>query len=197
MKKVSTVEEYIANHPHFGEEMTQIRAIILKSGMEEGIKWGGPVYMIEGKNVVGMGAFKNHYALWFFNGALLEDKANFLINASDGKTEALRQWRFEKGDEIDEGLILNYLLEAADNQRKGKEIKPTQKKEVIPDEMKRFFEEDKELEELFNKLTRGKRVEYGAYIAEAKQDNTKIRRMEKIIPMIKEGKGLHDKYKNC
>lgn len=197
MKKVNTVEEYIDTQVHFAEELKQLREIMLKSGMEEGVKWGAPIYMVDGKNVAGFAAFKNHFAIWFHNGVLLKDKAKVLVNANEEKTKALRQWRFEKGDEIDGELILNYLLESVDNQRNGREIKPTQKEEVIPDEMKKFFEKDAELEALFNKLTRGKRIEYGEYIAAAKQANTKIRRMEKIIPMIKEGKGLHDKYRNC
>lgn len=197
MKKAVTVEEYIENNDHFGEELARLREIILKSNMQETVKWGGPVYTVNGKNVAAIGAFKNHFALWFNNGALLKDEDGVLINANEGKTKALRQWRFEKGDEMDEVKILSYLNEAAENQLNGKVIKAEQKEEVIPAQMRKFFDEDKELEELFNKLTHGKRVEYGAYIAEAKQDKTKIKRMEKIIPMIKEGKGLYDKYKNC
>ena len=197
MNTSEKVTAYIKKQEKWSDELTVLRSVFQKTELKEEVKWGTPTYTLQGKLVAGFAGFKNHYAIWFHQGVFLRNTENKLVNAQEGVTKALRQWRFEKGDEIDEGLILNYLLEAADNQRKGKEIKPTQKKEVIPDEMKRFFEEDKELEELFNKLTRGKRVEYGAYIAEAKQDNTKIRRMEKIIPMIKEGKGLHDKYKNC
>ena len=197
MTKATSVEEYIDLNEHFKPELNQLRKIMQKSGMQEGVKWGGPVYMIDGKNVASFGAFKNHYCIWFYNGVFLEDKSNVLVNAQDGKTKALRQWRFEKGDEINEKLILSYLNEAAENQRQGKEHKPEQKKEIIPPEMQKFFDEDKDLESFFNKLTRGKRVEYGEYIAKAKQDKTKVSRMQKIIPMIKDGKGLHDKYKNC
>lgn len=197
MKSSKSVEEYIESNEHFRDELQRLREIILKTGMEETVEWGGPVYMVDGKNVAAIGSFKNHYALWFYNGALLKDEEKVLISGTEGKTKALRQWRFSNGDAFDEKKITNYLMEAAENQRQGKEIKMAPKEEVIPPQMKKFFEGDKELEELFNKLTRGKRIEYGEYIAEAKQDHTKIKRMEKIIPMIKEGKGLHDKYKNC
>ncbi|MDO5655279.1 MAG: DUF1801 domain-containing protein [Flavobacteriaceae bacterium] len=191
------VEEYIIKNEHFAEELRSMRELLLDSGMQETIKWGAPVYTIDGKNVAGMAAFKNHYAIWFYNGVLLKDKDNILVSAKGEKTKALRQWRFEKGDEQNKALIMSYLVEAIENQKKGLEIKPESKPEIIPDTMKRFFEEDQELEEFFNKLTRGKRIEYGEFIAEAKQDKTKIKRMEKIIPLIKEGKGLYEKYKNC
>ena len=36
------------------------------------------------------------------------------------------------------------------------------------------------------KLTKGKQREYADYIAEAKRDETKTRRLEKIVPMIGE-----------
>ena len=43
----------------------------------------------------------------------------------------------------------------------------------------------------------GKQREYSEYIIEAKREETKQKRVEKIIPMIKIGAGLNDKYKNC
>ncbi|WP_394342899.1 hypothetical protein [Leeuwenhoekiella marinoflava] len=38
------------------------------------------MYTVDGKNVAGLGRFKNHFGVWFFNAALLklhsEDKKN-------------------------------------------------------------------------------------------------------------------------
>ena len=34
-------------------------------------------------------------------------------------------------------------------------------------------------------------------IASAKRDATKQKRIEKVLPMIAAGAGLHDKYRNC
>jgi hypothetical protein len=49
--------------------------------------------------------------------------------------------------------------------------------------------------ESFALLSKGRRREYADYIAEAKRDETKEKRLEKILPMIAAGKGLHDKYR--
>jgi len=38
--------------------------------------------------------------------------------------------------------------------------------------------------------------EYMEHIDEAKQEKTKISRLEKIKPLVLAGKGLHDKYKS-
>jgi len=54
---------------------------------------------------------------------------------------------------------------------------------------------DGELSDAFETLTPGKQREYAEHIATAKQEKTRLSRLEKCIPMIKSGTGLHDKYK--
>ena len=195
---VKSVQEYIETHPTWEKELESLRAIMQNTELEECIKWGAPVYALEGKNVAGIAAFKNHCALWFFNGALLKENTILLYNAQEGKTKALRQIRFEKGDKIEPEILQKYVVEAIQNQREGKEIKPVPSKElVVPSELKVAFREDKDLEKSFQQLTKGKQREYADYISQAKRETTKQSRLEKIKPMIKNGEGLHDKYKNC
>ena len=195
---VKSIEEYINCHSYWEEELRQLHEMMLTTQLKPEIKWGAPVYTLDGKNVVGIGAFKNHYALWFFNGALLKKNTALLVNAQEEKTKALRQIRFGKGDEVKNSELLQYIHEAIENQQEGREIKPDfNKKLVMPDELSRFLKADKELETSFEKLTPGKQREYADYISEAKREKTKQSRIEKIIPMIKNGVGLHDKYKNC
>lgn len=192
---VKNVEEYITKHPGWEEEISSLREMVLSTELEETIKWGGPVYTINGKNVVGIGAFKNHCALWFFQGALLKENTALLRNAQEGKTKALRQIKFEKGEELPLDILRKYVEEAIQNQKEGKEIKPvTGKKVEIPDLLKTAFEQDSDLKTAFFELTAGKQRDYCEYIQEAKQDTTKLKRLEKITPMIKTGKGLNDKY---
>lgn len=195
---VKNAEEYIAKHQDWDEELRNLREMLLSTELEECIKWGSPVYTINNKNVVGLGAFKNHCGLWFFNGALLKENTVLLQNAQEGKTKALRQIRFEKGDVIDFGILRKYVLEAIQNQKEGKEIKAdTNKKVIVPLELQEALEKNEDLKEAFSKLTPGRQREYSEYISEAKREVTKQTRLEKITPMIKEGKGLNDKYKNC
>ncbi|GAB2778444.1 YdeI/OmpD-associated family protein [Salinimicrobium soli] len=193
-----TVDEYITNHPNWEEEIRTLREMITATELEETVKWGGPVYTINGKNVVGIGAFKNHCALWFFQGALLKENTALLENAQEGKTKALRQIRFEKGEELPIGTLHKYVQEAIQNQKEGKEIKPdTNKETVVPLELEGAMNKDKALKAAFQDLSPGKQREYCEYISEAKRETTKKSRLEKILPMIKAGTGLHDKYKNC
>ena len=88
---VKSVDEYIETHNSWEKELQALRSVLQNTELEECIKWGTPVYTLNGKNVVGMAAFKNHCALWFFNGALLKENTALLYNAQEGKTKALRQ----------------------------------------------------------------------------------------------------------
>jgi uncharacterized protein YdeI (YjbR/CyaY-like superfamily) len=51
------------------------------------------------------------------------------------------------------------------------------------------------LEKAWNSLSLSCKREYSQYVAEAKKVETQINRIEKIIPIIMEGKGLNDKYR--
>lgn len=195
----SKVQEYIEKHPKWETQLTELRELLLSTGMEETIKWGAPTYMINGRNVVGLGAFKNYYGLWFFQGALLKENTALLVNAQEDKTKAMRQMRFEEEDTLNCEVVRKYVLEAMQNQQEGKEIKleRVEKELVIPAELEAAFGTDAALQESFNKLSPGKQREYALHISEAKREATRQQRLEKIIPMIKDGKGLYDKYKNC
>lgn len=192
------VSNYIQKHAKWANALSKLRAILNDTELVETIKWGAPTYTINDKNVAGIGAFKNHFGLWFFQGVFLEDKKKILINAQEGKTKALRQMKFTSIDDIDEQTIRVYLLESIENRKLGKEIKPERKKEFdIPVELQSTLSGSGKLQDAFDRLSPGKQKEYANHIAEAKREATKMNRVEKIIPMIKEGIGLYDKYKNC
>jgi uncharacterized protein YdeI (YjbR/CyaY-like superfamily) len=198
MKKILSVEEYIETNFHFEAALTVLRAIINTTELNEVIKWSAPVYTLNGKNVIGLGAFKNHFGIWFFNGIFLQDKQQLLVNAQEGKTKALRQMRFESIEDINRDVVLSYLKEAIENEKQGKKIKPvhsTKKALVIPKELKNLMDSTSALRLAFKKLTPGRQREYCEYIKEAKREATKHSRVEKIAPMIVAGIGLNDKYK--
>lgn len=197
MEKNKTVDEYILKYSQWQEELIALRKIMQATELVEAVKWGAPVYTVNSKNIVGLGAFKSYFGLWFFQGALLSDKPNKLTNAQEGKTVAMRQWRFNSFDEIDNKLITEYVNDAIDNQKAGKEIKPQKKPLILPELLQQAINSNKELAASFDSLSLTCKREYTDHIREAKREDTKQKRLEKIIPMIISKVGLHDKYKNC
>jgi uncharacterized protein YdeI (YjbR/CyaY-like superfamily) len=97
---------------HWATELEILQDIISKTNLVETIKWGMPVYTYNGKNIVGITGFKNHFAIWFYKGVDLKDNGKVLVNAQEGITKSLRQWRFTSKSEINEKLILEYIEEA-------------------------------------------------------------------------------------
>lgn len=200
MQKAQTATEYIEINPKWEKELIFLRELILKTEAKECIKWGAPTYTINEKNIFGIGAFKNHVGIWFFQGALLKDDKNLLINAQDDKTKALRQMRFTSLKEIPEKDVLIYIEEAIQNQKDGKTIAPRPKNTSpleIPSELKEALDSTDGASIKFLELTKYKQKEYADHINSAKREATKIKRIEKIIPMICKGIGLNDKYRNC
>lgn len=199
MSDAAKIDAYIEKHSNWKEALSELRAVLKQTEAVETVKWGIPTYTVNGKNVMGIGAFKNHFGLWFFNGSFLSDPKGVLRNAQEGKTRGMRQLNWNSLEEVDLDMVRTYALEAIENQKQGKEIKPqrTTKKLLVPEELKAGFEEDKHLKAAFDKLTPGRQREYADHIGSAKQEKTRLSRLEKCRPMIMSGKGLHDKYKNC
>lgn len=193
MAKVSTATEYISKQGDWQSGLILLRDLMLETGLEETIKWGAPVYTLNGKNVVGIGSFKSYFGLWFFQGSFLKDPHK-LLTAQEG-TRGLRSFRFNSIEDIDQDVVSEYLREAIENQKAGKEIKPEKKELKMPVELEEWLNERPEIRDGFLALTPGKQREYAEYIAEAKREATKITRLKKIGPMVLKGVGLHDKYK--
>lgn len=181
-------------HP-WTEELKLLQQILRKTELVPATKWGAEVFTYEGRNVVSYGGFKNYFSLWFYNGVFLSDPYQVLVNAQKGKTKALRQWRFSHRDEIDEAQVLEYVHEAIQNEIQGKSWKPERSETPpMPTILTQALARDNTLKEAFERLTAYKQKEYIEYIDAAKQEKTRISRMEKSIALIKEGKGLNDKY---
>ena len=198
MSKAETVDQYIEKHPAWSKELKELRNFMLSYNLEEGIKWGGPVYMLDGKNLFGLGAFKNHYAIWLFQGGLLEKNTSLLVNAQDGKTQAMRQIKFDRSFDLNLKELTGYIDETIALHKQGKKVAAAPPKEFkIAEDLKNRINKDDVLNKAFNNLTPGKQKEYSEYISQAKREETKLSRLEKIMPLILSGKGLNDKYKNC
>lgn len=200
------VDEYLTKHAQWQHILQPVRELLLGTELTEAVKWGAPAYLLDGKIVVTLAAFKQHCAIWFHQGALLSDKSNKLINAQEGKTKDMRHWRFAIDDKPNKRLIKSYISEAIKNQRainkdktvkKGTTGKPQTRKLNIPDELNAALKKDKKLAAAFKALTPGRQREYAGHVADAKQEKTRLSRTAKITPMILAGVGLHDKYRNC
>lgn len=195
MKAEVTKTNHWNKNNNWLEELERLKSIINQTELQETTKWGGIVYELNGKNVLGIGGFKNYFTIWFFNGVFLKDNKKVLVNAQEGVTKSLRQWRFTTKEEIDEKSVLDYINEAIENEKLGKSIKPQKKEYQIPIELQKEFDANYNLFEAFQKFPTYKQNDFIEYIVSAKREETKLLRIEKIKPMILAAIGLNDKYK--
>lgn len=198
MKTSEKLETYFSEDHTFKKEIQTLGSILLPTSLKEIFKWSLPTYTKNDKNVLAIGKFKNHYGIWFFNGVFLSDPNKVLYNAQEGKTKAMRQWKFTIKDKINSGAILAYCEEAIVNEKKGLKIVATKNKTPplkTPPLLSKTLKDNQKVQEAFMALSPYKQKGYAEYIILAKQEKTKISRLEKIIPLIEKGIGLYDKYR--
>ena len=178
------------------EILDKLISILAETELERTVKWGIDVFTFQGKNILGIAAFKSYVGIWFYNGIALSDPMKVLVNAQEGKTKSQRQWRFHAIEEINPELIISYIHEAVENEKK--ELKPLNQKSKVIEIHPILCEalcSNEELNFCFEKLSDYQKNEYSAYIQEAKREATQLSRLKKIKPMIMNGIGLNDKYK--
>ena len=198
MEKQEKLDKFYNEPHHFKNEVAELRTLALACRMTETYKCSFPNYMVDNKNIIAINKFKNHFGIWFFNGVFLSDQKKVLENAQEGKTMAMRHWKFITLEGIDKKDVTSYINEAIENQKKGLQVKVEKKaktKIVIPVHLSIALENNDDIKTAFNKLTYSKQKDYAEYIATAKQEKTKLSRLEKIVPLILAGKGIHDQYK--
>ncbi len=139
-------------------------------------------------------ALKDYCAISFFKGVLLTDTAGILEKPGENSQSA-RVMRFTSLEQVIEyeGVIQATIREAIEVERSGKKVDFKAKDElVIPEELQQRFAELPALQVAFEALTPGRQRGYVLHINSAKQSKTRFARIDKCIPQILEGRGMHD-----
>ena len=174
-------------------EIRALRSILLDCGLEEELKWGKPCFTFEGKNVAIIQPFKNHCSLMFFKGALLEDTHGLLRSQGENTQSAMRL-EFTSKRQIEKAVVQDYVKQAVDVEKAGLEVDFRAKRELeLPEELTRVLDRDSKLAEAFHALTPGRRRGYVLHFTGAKRSATRTARVERCVPRILAGKGLHDR----
>ena len=162
---------------------------------EETMKWSTPTFTIDGKILLGMAAFKAHAALNFWRGQELR--------GGDANSDAMGQFgRLTSLDELPSDAELDALIRegavlarAAPVPRKVKH-EPKPPAEVHP-EFSAALADNPKAKEVLDNFPPSARREYLDWIAEAKQDKTRSKRIVDAIEWLNDGKRRHWKYENC
>ncbi len=188
------IDEGIAQMEPFAQKICKkLRKLILSTDTEliEDWKWG-PNYYLNGM-VCGFWGFKKHAVLVFFQGSLLKDKKK-VLSSNPGNVHN-RHIKFTDISQVNDELILEYLFEAIDNNKKGIKIIETKDKVVeVPSDVKKSFKTAKVLT-YFESLAFSHRKEYMMWINDAKKEETRLKRINQAIEKLASKEMMHDKYK--
>lgn len=186
------VDAFVSRAKAWQGEIQKLRSILLESGLDEELKWGKPCFLFEGANVAIIQPFKEHCALMFFKGALLEDTHGLLRSQGENTQSALRL-EFRSEAEIKKAVVTSYAKQAIAVEKAGLTVDFKAKRELeLPEELTRILQKDRKLAKAFDALTPGRRRAYVLHFAGAKQSPTRTARIEKCIPRILAGLGIND-----
>lgn len=163
--------------------------------VEETLKWSAPAFTLDGKILLMMAAFKAHAALNFWRGQEI----------GDGNPTAGATGQFGKlaspADLPDDAMFGALVREAAalaataPAPRKPKHT-PEPPPELHP-EFAAALAASPAAKATLEGFTASARRDYLDWIAEAKQDSTRTKRIATAIDWLTEGKKRHWKYQNC
>lgn len=190
--KNPNVDEFIQSADKWSAEMAFLRRILLDCLLVETYKWRTPVYMVGSKNIIAISSLKEHCALNFFNGALLQDEEGLLIKPGE-HTQLGRWMKFSFVEQIlaKEDLIKAYVLEAIEVHKMGITLEKPEET-PYPEELGTIFATKPALKAAFEKLTPGRQRAYLRFFTDGKQSETRNLRIEKNEKYILKGIGLTD-----
>jgi len=192
------IDAYIAKAQPFAQTILnhireRVHAAVPEA--EEVMKWSAPAFVLDGKILIVMAAFKAHAALNFWRGQEIGDgSAKAGAMGQFGKLQSISD--LPDDDELD-ALIREAaaLSRTAPAPRKTKH-EPKAAPELHPDFALALADAPKAKATLDGFPPSAQR-EYLDWVAEAKQDATRQKRIADAIEWLSEGKRRHWKYENC
>ena len=198
MNRDPRIDAYIAKAAPFAQpilEHVRDRVHAAAPEAEETIKWSAPGFVVGGKILLMMAAFKQHAALNFWRGQEI----------GDGTPKAGAMGQFGKltsvndlpADREFDALIREAaaLAKTAPAPRKVKH-EPALPAELHP-EFALALDCNPKARATLDGFPPSARREYLDWVAEAKQDKTRAKRIADAVEWLSEGKRRHWKYENC
>ncbi len=179
------------------EELIRLRALMLACGLTEEVKWGAPCYTLDGKNILMVSALRDHASIGFFKGALLKDPKGLLTRPGEN-SQAMRTFRFTSVKEIttNAAAIKAFVKEAIALEKAGKKVAFKKVADhPVPEEFQKALKRSAALKKAFEALTPGRQRSWLLHFSAPKQSETRAARVAKSIPMIMEGLGMNDVWK--
>jgi len=200
------VDAYCAKAQPFAQPILgHLRALVHKAcpEVEETIKWSRPFFQYRGAILCNMSAFKEHCSFGFWGeeiGAVLREAAVLKEGGmgSLGRITSVADLPSDK-------QMLGWIRQAAAFVDSGQYTSPIaarhkvvkQKPSLDTPEFKAALQRNKKAAAVFAAFSPSCKREYVEWIAEAKRQETRDKRIATAVAWIAEGKQRNWKYQNC
>lgn len=194
MSRDARVDDYIARSADFARPILEhLRELVHRAlpGAEEAIKWNMPHFLISGKNVAGMAAFKAH--------------CTFVIHGDGRQGDAMGQFgRITALSDLPAESDLAQKLQTAQGrvETSGTARKPEAPRKpkaaiAMPDDFAAALAAVPAARVAFDSFTPAQQRDYLEWITEAKTAATRDRRIGQSAEWLAEGKKRNWKYAKC
>jgi uncharacterized protein YdeI (YjbR/CyaY-like superfamily) len=190
------VDAYIAKAAEFARPLlTHLRKQVHLAcpEAEETIKWGMPYFMLNGKILAGMAAFKAHCTFGFRHGEAAAEARKDEAMGQYGRLSTLADLPAPRSLQTQIKRAAKLLEEGVKPVRKA----PARPALEAPDDLLSALASNASARQTFEAFSPGKRRDYIEWIIEAKRPDTRAKRLAQSIEWLAEGKTRHWKYENC
>lgn len=198
MNREPRIDAYIAKAAPFARPILEkVRERVRAAAPEaaEAIKWGAPGFTVDGRILLIMAAFKQHAALNFWRGQEI----------GDGSPKAGAMGQFGKLTSIDDlppdaelDALIREAAALAKTAPAPRKVKHEPKAEAgLHPEFAKALDAHPKAKAVLDGFPPSAQRDYLEWIAEAKQDATRTKRIATAIEWLSEGKRRHWKYQNC
>ena len=194
MSREPRIDSYIARAQPFARpilEKVRERVHAVMPDVEEAMKWSHPTYCKGGKIVLGTAAFKEHAVVNFWRGHEVGFETKAGAMGQLGKLSSVE----DLPHDLDEMIGKAAELADAPAPRKTKHA-PRPPIEMHP-EFATALSKSPKAKAVLDAFPPSAQRDYFEWIAEAKQDATRHKRIASAIEWLSEGKRRHWKYENC
>lgn len=198
MKKDPRIDAYIDKVAPFAQPILvhlRERVHSIAPDAEEDMKWGAPAFVHSGQILLGLASFKAHMAVYFWRAEELFDKAvKDEAMGQLGKVRCLDD--LPAPDELDD--LIARAAKLAETSKPPSRPKGGTKAPAVPSpEFAAALEKAPASKAVFDSFTNSQQREYCDWIADAKREATRDKRIATAIEWLAEGKKRNWKYQNC
>lgn len=190
------IDTYIARSAEFAKPiLAHLRAVVHAAcpDVEETMKWSMPHFDYRGAMMCSMAAFKAHAVFGFWKGALV-------LGAKAQRREAMGSFgRITSVKDLPaKKVLVGYIRKAMALNEEGVTVarprKHAKAAPAMPPELAAALKKAKGAWAQWQAFTPGQRREYVAWIVDAKQEATRVRRIATTVSQVAEGKSQNWKY---